>query len=658
MNILKKRYFLITGLVLLGIGVALFKLSAPASALSGNEFVSGRIIDESVFFNPNTMNVGDIQAFLNSKVPVCDTGGTQQHSSGGTRAAYATSRGYPPPYICLKDYTQGIPTKAGDAYCNGTVGGGTKSAAQIIYDVSQACGVSVKALIVMLQKEQSLVTDDWPWSIQYRSAMGYGCPDTAPCDAEYYGFFNQVYNAAHQFQVYARKPQLFNYRGGATGFVQYNPNAACGGGDVYMQNQATAGLYNYTPYQPNAAALANLYGTGDGCSAYGNRNFWRMYIDWFGSTQVDLPYAWSPFSDVTYANSSRTIPYSPSPTVSIAPGGTAYVTFKAHNYGNHVWSQAEARLGTVGPKDRASIFADSSWLNPARITMQESSIAPGGTATFMFNLKAPATTGSYKECFNLVADGVAWMQGPDWCYNIDVIAAQDSNDQNITLASGQTLNADSYLMSPSAHSILMMQADGNLVLYNDSLVYWHTATGGSANHLVMQADGNLVLYDQGGNPKWWSGTGGNPGATLTLQSDGNLVIYSTASAPLWQSNTSHVPSFSNSVLHSLSNGVLYPQQSLQMANRSHTLLMQRDGNMVLYSNGNPIWTPFTQGNPGARAVMQNDGNFVIYNAQGRPLWWSGTGGNPGARIYLQDDGNVVIYSNGGVPLWQSYTLGR
>jgi len=42
-------------------------------------------------------------------------------------------------------------------------------------------------------------------------------------------------------------------------------------------------LYYYTPYVPNKAALDNLYGTGDACSAYGNRNFWRFYHDWFGS---------------------------------------------------------------------------------------------------------------------------------------------------------------------------------------------------------------------------------------------------------------------------------------------------------------------------------------------------------------------------------------
>jgi hypothetical protein len=158
-----------------------------------------------------------------------------------------------------------------------------QTAADIIHDVGKACGVSQKALIVLLQKEQGLVTDTWPWDIQYKKATGYGCPDTAPCDSEYYGFFNQVYMAARQFKKYARDPDNYNYQGGVTSFVQYNPSSSCGGKNVSMQNQATAGLYNYTPYVPNKAALDNLYGTGNSCSAYGNRNFWRYYNDWFGS---------------------------------------------------------------------------------------------------------------------------------------------------------------------------------------------------------------------------------------------------------------------------------------------------------------------------------------------------------------------------------------
>lgn len=254
-----------------------------AKALSGSDFQAGRIIDDGVFFNGQSMSAGEIQSFLNAKVPSCDTYGTQPYGNT-TRAAYAASKGYSAPFTCLKDYRQDTPTKPGEAGLCNTFYGGNRSAAEIIYEVGLACGVSQRALIVLLEKEQSLITDTWPWSIQYRSATGYGCPDTAPCDAEYYGYFNQVYNAARQFKRYAKDSSLFRYRAFRDNYIQYNPNAGCGGTNVYIQNQATAGLYNFTPYQPNPSALANLYGTGDGCGAYGNRNFWRIYSDWFGST--------------------------------------------------------------------------------------------------------------------------------------------------------------------------------------------------------------------------------------------------------------------------------------------------------------------------------------------------------------------------------------
>lgn len=277
-----KKLFAISLFILASlIGAGL--ITQNASALSGSDFQVGRIMDDGVFFNTSTIDVNNIQAFLDSKVPVCDTSGAQAYG-GTTRAAYGTSRGYPPPYTCLKSYTQDTPTKGAETGLCNQYNGGAKSSAQIIYDVGQACGVSPKILIVLLQKEQSLVTDDWPWSIQYRSATGYGCPDTAACDSTYYGFFNQVYSAARQFKRYGRDSHLYGYRSGRDNFIQYNPNSACGGSTVFIQNQATAGLYNYTPYQPNASALANLYGSGDSCGAYGNRNFWRLYNDWFGST--------------------------------------------------------------------------------------------------------------------------------------------------------------------------------------------------------------------------------------------------------------------------------------------------------------------------------------------------------------------------------------
>ncbi len=222
------------------------------------------------------MSTNQIQSFLNSKLPSCDTNGTKPYG-GTTRANYGTSKGYPPPYTCLKDYSQTIPTvtNSGSDLCKGSISGGTKSASQIINDVAKACQTNPKVLLVLLQKEQSLVTDDWPWSIQYRSATGYGCPDTAPCDSEYYGFFNQVYQAAKAYQRYKANPDNYNYKANRNNTILWHPNAACGSSNVFIQNQATAGLYIYTPYRPNQAALNNLYGTGNGCSSYGNRDICR-----------------------------------------------------------------------------------------------------------------------------------------------------------------------------------------------------------------------------------------------------------------------------------------------------------------------------------------------------------------------------------------------
>ena len=235
--------------------------ASKAYAANGADFNPGNIISDAVFFDGTALSAGQIQSFLESQVPNCRAG-----------------------YTCLKDYRQSTPTRAAvTGLCSQYTGAANELASEIIAKVGQTCGISQKVLLVLLQKEQILVTDDWPVDVQYRSATGYGCPDTAACDTQYYGFFNQVYNAAKQFKNYAANPNGWNYVAGRVNTVLFNPNRACGTSDIYIANQATAGLYIYTPYQPNGAALANLYGYGDSCSAYGNRNFWRIFTDWFGN---------------------------------------------------------------------------------------------------------------------------------------------------------------------------------------------------------------------------------------------------------------------------------------------------------------------------------------------------------------------------------------
>ncbi len=261
-------------------------LPPKTHAVTAGEWRPGNIISDPLFFNGNDMSQNDVQLFLNAHVPVCDTWGTKMHSSGMTRAQYGTSIGVPPPYICVRDYYENPTTHETNFNPSASIPAGAKSAAQIIYEASVRYNVNPKVILVTIKKEaaENLLGDDWPWLSQYRSALGYGCPDTAPCDVEYYGFYNQVENAAKQFRRYATYPSDYRVKMNATNFIQYNPNAACSGTNVYVESQATAGLYNYTPYQPNAAALTNMYGSGDSCSAYGNRNFWRIWNDWFGPT--------------------------------------------------------------------------------------------------------------------------------------------------------------------------------------------------------------------------------------------------------------------------------------------------------------------------------------------------------------------------------------
>jgi hypothetical protein len=255
-------------LILAGILSIFFSISIQHPSYAAVQgFKAGRIIDDTTFGNRSALSVNSIQTFLNAKVPQCDTYGTQPSEfGGGTRRQWAEARGYAPPYTCVRDYNE-----------NG------KSSAQIIYDTAQEFYINPQVLIVLLQKEQGLITDTWPTSVQYRTATGYGCPDTAACDTQYYGFTNQLRWSAKMFRaIMNASPTWYTPYILGNNYIQYSPVQSCGGSNVYIENRATQALYNYTPYQPNQGALDAGYGTAP-CGAYGNRNFYLYFSDWFGS---------------------------------------------------------------------------------------------------------------------------------------------------------------------------------------------------------------------------------------------------------------------------------------------------------------------------------------------------------------------------------------
>ncbi len=84
-------------------------------------------------------------------------------------------------------------------------------------------------------------------------------------------------------------------------------------------------------------------------------------------------------------------------------------------------------------------------------------------------------------------------------------------------------------------------------------------------------------------------------------------------------------------------------------NGPYRAVMQGDGNFVVYGRG--VWQSGTN-RSGSRFAMQGDGNLVVYTQGGRPVWSSNTGGRPPDVLALQSDGNLVLYS-GGRAVWQS-----
>lgn len=246
------------------------------------------------------------------------------------------------------------------------------------------------------------------------------------------------------------------------------------------------------------------------------------------------------------------------------------------------------------------------------------------------------------------------------------------------------LNKGDILYSQNGWYKMMMQFDGNLVIYNKAnQPVWNTGTANTAAHYAwFQADGNFVIYDQDNEvtkpaANLPTGTGeilcGNTESSklykgdvlyttngwyrLTMQSDGNLVLYNKANNVVWSTGTA--------------------------GSTAHYAYFQADGNLVLYDNNTGVTTPSPNlpigtgrilcqntessklrkgqslyaANGWFRLTMQNDGNLAVVSKSNVTVWSSGTAGSAAHYAYFQADGNLVLYdntsANGGVgnPVW-------
>lgn len=259
----KKNIFKIAAGIL---ALSLAILSVPLSSAFGKTgFRAGNIIsDANMYQKTPSMSATEIQKFLETQGAGCRGNG------------------------CLKNMRLNTRSFNADNYCKGSYrGANNEPVSQVIFKISQACQISPKVLLVTIQKEQSGITRNLS-TVSQNKLTGYGCPDGKPCNEQYYGVQNQIYQTAHQLQRYRLKPGYYSYRGGKTANIKFSYQNGCGASTVRLENQATASLYNYTPYQPNQALLS---GKPDRCSSDGNYNFFNIYQRWFGDPRGSAPAA-------------------------------------------------------------------------------------------------------------------------------------------------------------------------------------------------------------------------------------------------------------------------------------------------------------------------------------------------------------------------------
>ncbi len=151
-----------------------------------------------------------------------------------------------------------------------------RSASEIIYRVSQDVGVNPKFLLVLLQKEQSLITDTNPSDRQLDWATGYAvcdsCSKDDPAIQRWKGFGKQVNSAALQFvEGYLQDIRKYGFTSGS--FGPDEESTLADGTVIIPKNATTAGMYAYTPH------------------LHGNRLFHSIWQSWFGNTAQETDIA-------------------------------------------------------------------------------------------------------------------------------------------------------------------------------------------------------------------------------------------------------------------------------------------------------------------------------------------------------------------------------
>lgn len=220
------------------------------------KFNPNLIITDEELLNTNSLNLAQIQSFLQSK--------------NSYLANYSTTNAHG----TVKSAAEIIYDAANNNYdCSSATLSDSPTEAEKQLKCRRITTVSPKFLLVLLQKESSLVEDASPSQGRLDWATGYGCPDNWTCNPYYKGFGKQVNSASLQFLAYINEQQRYTYQAGQT-YTFTNPYGTISNATMTVTpaNKATAALYNYTPHVFN-----------------GNYNVYKLYERYFPTRASRYP---------------------------------------------------------------------------------------------------------------------------------------------------------------------------------------------------------------------------------------------------------------------------------------------------------------------------------------------------------------------------------
>jgi len=339
-SIIRTRYRFILFISVFIFGLVVFMLPAKAEAA----FNASYIIPDDQFIAISSMTENQIQEFLVAK--------------GGSLATYVETKDS---WIGPNSYQ--YPTGCPSDNCVNAKG---MKASAILYKVANWYGLNPQVILVTLQKEQSLITlplslpdDQW----RLNSAMGYGCPDSGGCSDAYKSFSLQTDWASWQLRWNMDKANSQDTAQRAKVAPYYTGNTiTIDGVATLIGNGATASLYRYTPH------------------FHGNENFYSIYSSWF------MPYLYEFVSAIN-------------PPSNMSVGARANVSIILKNVGSATWKSDEIEKTSPFRMEilsGSSVFYDSAtWIEPTRIKMTTTTVAPGEMATFDFCVKANSNPGYY-----------------------------------------------------------------------------------------------------------------------------------------------------------------------------------------------------------------------------------------------------------------------